>query len=188
MSFSEEDLERWARRETDAIEGSAAYERGMLVSRLLRERREARTRVRELEAGIQAVLHDKDGIDHSECTIALDKLAALLDGATASVCVAPDVVTLQREAWDNGARAELLRVVAWLRTTPQACGVQLSITSSQDIARLADDLESGAWRGAPPTGSEPPRPALAPLQCPHVPWGHRKCDECLASEKRSKGR
>lgn len=65
MSFSEEDLERWARRETDAIEGSTAYERGMLVSRLLRERRQAQARVAELEA--QRERWEETVVTCSEC-------------------------------------------------------------------------------------------------------------------------
>lgn len=37
-------------------------------------------------------------------------------------------------------------VAEYLRMTPRAKGVLISINSSQDIARLADDIESGAYK------------------------------------------
>jgi hypothetical protein len=43
-----------------------------------------------------------------------------------------------------GRAAERRDVVAWLRVAPRARGILIHINSSQDIARLADDIESGA--------------------------------------------
>ena len=37
-------------------------------------------------------------------------------------------------------------IAKYLRMTPRAKGVQISINSSQDIARLADDIESGDYK------------------------------------------
>jgi phage FluMu protein Com len=42
--------------------------------------------------------------------------------------------------------AEVREIVEWLRVTPMARGVLLSLGSSQDIARLADAIERGEYR------------------------------------------
>lgn len=59
----------------------------------------------------------------------------------------------------EGAEAERASIVAWLRTTPRARGVRLSIASSQDIARLAEALEIGECRSA-----------ATPAETPSPPW------------------
>ena len=41
---------------------------------------------------------------------------------------------------------ERIAVGEFLRMTPRACGVLISINSSQDIARLADAIEHGEHR------------------------------------------
>jgi hypothetical protein len=70
-------------------------------------------------------------------------------------------------------------IVAWLRTTPRACGVLLSIDSSQTIARLADAIERGEH--------DPGRPVAEPCGGWTVlrdgafasPFGTiRKCIDC----------
>jgi len=47
------------------------------------------------------------------------------------------------QAIHNEAFNERQRIAAWLRTTTSARGAQISIHSSQDIARLADAIELG---------------------------------------------
>lgn len=54
------------------------------------------------------------------------------------------------EHWQEaGAEEEAQRIAKWLRTVSRAGvnGVLISIHSSQDIARLADDIEQGRHRG-----------------------------------------
>lgn len=56
---------------------------------------------------------------------------------------------------------ERAKIVAWLRSTPRAGGVPISIASSQDVARLADAIEAGEHvpsdsPGTPPSGKVEP--------------------------------
>jgi hypothetical protein len=61
----------------------------------------------------------------------LSKLTAALDDA-------------YRRGFDAGRAEERRDVVAYLVLTPRAMGVPVSIESSQDIARLAKDIENAA--------------------------------------------
>lgn len=55
------------------------------------------------------------------------------------------------ERWQEaGAEKEAQQIAKWLRVVCRAKGVLISIHSSQDIARLADDIEQGKHRGLPP--------------------------------------
>lgn len=59
------------------------------------------------------------------------------------------------ECCEGEERATVEAIVAWLRSTPRARGVAVSIESSPDIARLADAIERGEWRRStspPPAG------------------------------------
>lgn len=50
------------------------------------------------------------------------------------------------QAIHNEAFVTALAIAQWLRTVTHASGVPLSIEPSQDIARLADDIEKMNWR------------------------------------------
>ena len=97
----------------------------------------------DLERSLRSTEHAVRGIVTYRDTIA--RHASPLAGDPTKESERHHVEHHERE----NARIEAL--ISWLRTTPRAGGVLLSIGSSQDIARLADDLESGAWRYATTT-------------------------------------
>lgn len=57
-----------------------------------------------------------------------------------------------RKLYEHGRREERAAVVAWLRTTPRARGVLISIHSSQCVARLAEGVERGEHVPEPDDG------------------------------------
>jgi hypothetical protein len=80
------------------------------------------------------------------------KAAALFNVVSAALQRPETAATLDEHTVEHRTIAA---VVEWLRTTARAGGVLISISSSQDIARLADELVRGAWREVVPTGSTP---------------------------------
>jgi hypothetical protein len=68
--------------------------------------------------------------------------------------IARVVAAVRAESPRAAAAAERADVVAWLLTTPRACGHMLSIQSANDIARLAEGIERGDHVGAAAKGGE----------------------------------
>lgn len=60
--------------------------------------------------------------------------------------MAHDDLTLRERAIRETEKRVEREIAEYLRMTPRAKGVLISINSSQDIARLADDIESGAYK------------------------------------------
>jgi hypothetical protein len=60
----------------------------------------------------------------------------------------PGLLALFDVVYTGARAAERADVVAWLRVTPAASGVPVGITSSQDVARLADGIEDECHVGS----------------------------------------
>lgn len=75
---------------------------------------------------------------------AVERLAALWQTAAPHEPLHGVGMTLEAMAVEvRRLRSDRKRIAAWMRVTPRACGVLISIASGQDIARLADAIERG---------------------------------------------
>ena len=59
-----------------------------------------------------------------------------------------DLIMLAEARFETCERELATEIAEWLRTTPRVRGVQISIHSSQDLARLADAIERMEFRNA----------------------------------------